>query len=105
MAYFEAIFFLPLSPGEILVLKLFFKLPVGGNLELMKNRLPEWILIVTMLVISIGGIAMLGMWRALGRAPSLDAVRALAREQRFGQAQALLHRYLQLIPRTPEHSY
>ena len=64
----------------------------------MKSRLIERILVVTMLVISIGGIAVLGIWRALGGTPSLDAVRSLAREQRFAQAQDLLDRYLRVHP-------
>jgi len=64
----------------------------------MKSRLRERILIVAMLAISIGGIAALGIWRALKNAPSFDAVLALAREQRFEQAQALLDRYLRVHP-------
>jgi tetratricopeptide (TPR) repeat protein len=62
----------------------------------MKSRLSERVLVLTMLVISISGIAVLGIWRALKRAPSLDAVRILAREQRFRQAQSLLDRYLRV---------
>jgi tetratricopeptide (TPR) repeat protein len=65
---------------------------------LMKSRLSERILILSVLTISLVGIAMLGVWRALGRAPSLGAVRALAREQRFSQAQTLLDRYLRVHP-------
>jgi tetratricopeptide (TPR) repeat protein len=64
----------------------------------MKSRLPERILIVFMLVISLGGIATLGIWRALSGAPNLDAVRALAREKRFDQAEALLDRYVRAHP-------
>ena len=64
----------------------------------MKSRLSEQILIGVMLVISIGGIAMLGIWHVLGRSPNLDTVCALAREQRFSQAQALLNRYLLANP-------
>jgi tetratricopeptide (TPR) repeat protein len=65
----------------------------------MKSRLPERILVVFMLVISLGGIAALGIWRALSGPPNLDAVRALAREKRFDQAQALLDRYVRAHPR------
>ena len=64
----------------------------------MKSRLLERILVVSMLVISMGGIAVLGIWRALGGTPSLDVVRSLAREQRFAQAQDLLDRYLRVHP-------
>ena len=64
----------------------------------MKSRLLERILVVSMLVIAIGGIAVLSVWHALGGTPSLDAVRSLAREQRFAQAQELLDRYLRVHP-------
>ena len=64
----------------------------------MKIRPSEWILVAAMLMITVGGIAMLGIWCSLVRPPTLDAVRALAREQRFGQAQALLDRYLRAYP-------
>ena len=64
----------------------------------MKSRLPERILVVFMLAISLGGIATLGVCAALSGAPNLDAVRALAREKRFDQAQALLDRYLRAHP-------
>jgi tetratricopeptide (TPR) repeat protein len=64
----------------------------------MKSRLPERILVVFMLAVALGGIAALGIWRALRRVPSLDAVRALAREQRFDQAQSLLEEYLRAHP-------
>ena len=64
----------------------------------MKSRLPERILVAVMLVIALGGIATLGIWRALRGVPTLDAVRALAREQRFDQAEALLDRYLRAHP-------
>jgi tetratricopeptide (TPR) repeat protein len=64
----------------------------------MKSRLPERILVVGMLVIALGGIAALGIWRALRKVPSIDAVHDLARENRFEQAQTLLERYLRAYP-------
>jgi tetratricopeptide (TPR) repeat protein len=65
----------------------------------MKSWLSERILVVFMLVISLGGIATLGVSLALFRAPNLDAILTLAREKRFDQAQSLLERYLRAHPR------
>ena len=62
----------------------------------MKSRLGERYFVLIMLVTLISVIAMLGIWRTLKKAPSLDAIRFLAREQRYHQAQILLDRYLQL---------
>ena len=64
----------------------------------MNSRLPERVLVVAMLVIALGGIVTLGIWRALSKVPSIDAVRDLASENRFEQAQTLLERYLRAYP-------
>ena len=64
----------------------------------MKSRLSERILVWTMLVSSIGGMTILGIWHSLKRAPSLEAIRILASQRQFRQAQALLDRYLEVHP-------
>jgi tetratricopeptide (TPR) repeat protein len=64
----------------------------------MRSRLSERILVWTMLGGCIGGMITLGVWHSLKRAPSLEAVRILASQQQFRQAQALLERYLKVHP-------
>ena len=64
----------------------------------MKSRLSERILVWTMLVSSIGGMTILGIWHSLKRAPSLEAIRILASQRQFRQAQSLLDRYLEVHP-------
>jgi len=66
----------------------------------MSSRFRDPLLIAAM-ILPIGGICALGIWRWFGGAPSLDEVRALARVRRFEQAQALLDRYLKVYPNNP----
>ncbi len=64
----------------------------------MNSRSRNRIVIVTAVVLAIGGIAAPRIWRALGPSPSLDEVRALARVGQFERAQVLLHQYLRVHP-------
>ena len=61
----------------------------------MRSRL-RYPLLAAAVVLAIGGISAVILWRSL--VPSLEDVRALARVRRFAQAQALLHRYLRVYP-------
>ena len=62
----------------------------------MNRRSRSLILLLTTLLLAAGGLAAVGIRRAMGRAPSLDEVRALARLGQFERAQSLLDRYLRV---------
>jgi tetratricopeptide (TPR) repeat protein len=49
-------------------------------------------------MVSLIGAGALVLWREHETPPSLEAVRALARERQFAQAQALMTRYLRVFP-------
>jgi hypothetical protein len=58
-------------------------------------------LVLAAVILPIGGIFALLVWRSVGGVPSLNEVRALARVRRFDQAQVLLRRYLKVHPDNP----
>jgi tetratricopeptide (TPR) repeat protein len=60
-----------------------------------KGRLHKLFWILAAVVLSVGGIARLLIWRTVGPRPSLAEIRGLARARQFGRAQALLQHYLQ----------
>jgi tetratricopeptide (TPR) repeat protein len=64
----------------------------------MTTRHRNLILTVAVLLLAIGGIAALAIWRRHASISKLDAIRALARARQFNQAQALLDRYLRIYP-------
>jgi tetratricopeptide (TPR) repeat protein len=61
-----------------------------------QSRAPIWLILAAM--ISLMGVGARVLWRELQSPPSLDDVRALARQRQFAQAQALMTRYLQVFP-------
>jgi tetratricopeptide (TPR) repeat protein len=66
----------------------------------MMSRARNQILIASAAVLlSLGGITTLTVFRSLPPGPMLDEVRALARAGQFPRAQALLERYLQVSPK------
>jgi tetratricopeptide (TPR) repeat protein len=69
----------------------------SGQSISMKSQLRTGILIAVM-VLSVGGLAALCILRALGSAPTLSEVAALARAGEFKRAQTLLARYLRAHP-------
>src|SRR3954470_5986507 len=61
-----------------------------------QSRAPIWLLMAGMAsVIGGGGLV---LWREHQDPPSFEAVRALARQRQFAQAQALMTRYLRVFP-------
>ena len=62
----------------------------------MNRHARSTILLLTALVLVLAGLAALGIRRAMGRAPSLDEVLALARRGEFERARAIVDRYLRV---------
>jgi tetratricopeptide (TPR) repeat protein len=69
--------------------------------KLMNSQLRDRILITATVLLLIGGLTALVIWRARGPTPSLDDVAALARARQFKRAQVLLERYLHVYPNNP----